>query len=373
MNLFEYQAKEAFREFGMTTPEGVLVKSPEELDAALEKTGLPCVLKAQVLKGGRGKAGLIRIVKDAEQARREADELFASPHKVRMLLVEPVVDIARELYLSVTVDPVSATAMLIGCAEGGVDIETLARESPEKIVKVHVDMEQGLGSYHINNLVYGMGLSGEEAKQVGKVARALYKVFMDRDASLAEINPLFITKDGQAVAGDGKLIIDDNSLPRQPRYPLAREYFDSEVEYEAAKDGIPYLRFDGDIALLCAGSGLTTAVFDLIHDAGGSVATYVDFGGPNYTRAVRAMELCLETPSKVILVVTFGTIARADVMAEGIVEAMRKLKPDVPIVLRIRGTNEAEAFDILKQAGLENLSDTEEAVRKAVELAAGRE
>lgn len=372
MNLFEYQAKEAFRECGITTPRGVLVRSVEELDAAFAETGFPCVLKSQVLRGGRGKAGLIRVAGDAETGKKEAGELFASGHNVRMLLVEQAVDIAREIYLSMTVDPVSGTALLMGCAEGGVDIESLAATQPEKIVRVHVDMAEGLGGYHVNNLIYGMGLSGEEAKQVGAAARGLYKVFRARDAQLAEINPLFIIKDGQAVAGDGKLIIDDNSLSRQPRYPLSRDYFDSDVEFEAAQEGIPYLRFEGDIALMCAGSGLTTTVFDLIHDAGGSVATYVDFGGANYTRAVRAMELCLETPSKVILVVTFGTIARADVMAEGVVEAIKKLHPKVPVVLRIRGTNEAEAFETLKQAGLANLYDTEEAVRKAVDLAAGR-
>lgn len=369
MNLFEYQAKEAFRQCGIATPEGVLVRSVEELDAAFAATGFPCVLKSQVLRGGRGKAGLIRVVRDAAAGRKEAAELFASEHNVRMLLVEQAVDIDREIYLAVTVDPVAATALLMGCAEGGVDIEQLAATSPEKIVRVKVDMAEGLGGYHVNNLIYGMGLSGDPGKQVAAVIRSLYKVFRDRDAQLAEINPLFITRDGKVVAGDGKLIIDDNSLSRQPAYPRTRDYFDSDVEFEAAQEGIPYLRFDGDIALMCAGSGLTTTVFDLIHDAGGSVATYVDFGGPNYTRAVRAMELCLKTPSKVILVVTFGTIARADVMAEGIVEALNVLKPKVPIVLRIRGTNEAEAFETLKKAGLVNLVDTEDAVRKAVELA----
>ncbi len=372
MNLFEYQAKDAFRECGMTTPKGVLVRSLDELDAAFAETGFPCVLKSQVLHGGRGKAGLIRVVKDASQARKEAEELFSSPHKVRMLLVEEAVDIDREIYLSITVDPPSGMALIMGCAEGGVEIEQLAATAPEKIVRVKVDMAEGLGGYHVNNLIYGMGLSGDVAKQVGAVVRSLYKVFRSRDAQLAEINPLFITKDGRAVAGDGKLIIDDNSLFRQPAYPLSRDYFESDVEFEAAQEGIPYLRFDGDIALLCAGSGLTTTVYDLIHDAGGSVATYVDFGGANYTRAVRAMELCLETPCKVILVVTFGTIARADVMAEGIVEAINRLHPDVPVVLRIRGTNEDEAFTTLQKAGLTNLFDTEEAVRKAVDLAAGR-
>ncbi|MBD5608143.1 MAG: ATP-grasp domain-containing protein [Desulfovibrio sp.] len=369
MKLFEYQAKDAFKDAGVAVPESVLIRDMDELDQAIAKIGLPCVLKAQVLKGGRGKAGLVKVVKDADEARKEATRIFGAPNNAPSILVEQAVDIGRELYLSVTFDPVSATALLIGSAEGGVDIESLAKESPEKITSVNVDIEEGLGSYHINNLVYGMGLKGDVAKKVGKIASALYRVFRDKDASLVEINPLFITKSGDIIAGDGKLIIDDNSLFRQPGYPLDREHFDSDVEYEAAADGIPYLRFDGDIALLCAGSGLTTAVYDLINDAGGSVATYVDFGGANYTRAVRAMELCLETPSKAILVVTFGTIARADVMAEGIVEAMKKLKPDVPIVLRIRGTNEAEAFNILKEAGLENLTDTEEAVRKAVELA----
>ncbi len=372
MNLFEYQAKEAFRKCGITTPKGVLARSVKDMDAAFGEAGFPCVLKSQVLHGGRGKAGLIRFAKDIAQGRKEARELFESPHNVRALLVEQAVDIDRELYLSVTIDPPSGTALLMGCAEGGVDIEHLAASAPEKIVCVNVDMAEGLSGYHINNLIYGMGLSGDVAKQAATVVRALYTVFRSRDAQLAEINPLFVTKEGQMVAGDGKLIIDDNSLFRQPDYPLSRDHFDSDVEFEAAQEGIPYLRFDGDIALMCAGSGLTTTVFDLIHDSGGSVATYVDFGGANYTRAVRAMELCLKTPSKVILIVTFGTIARADVMAEGVVEAINKLQPDVPVVLRIRGTNEDEAFATLKKAGLTNLSDTEEAVRKAVELAAGR-
>ena len=369
MNLFEYQAKEAFRECGIATPKGVLVRSVDDLDAAFAETGFPCVLKSQILRGGRGKAGLIRVVKDAAQAKKEAEELFNSSHNVRMLLVEQAVDIAREIYLSITVDPPSGTVLLMGCAEGGVDIEILARTDPDKIVKVRVDMAEGLGGYHVNNLIYGMGLSGDEGKQIGAVVRGLYKVFRSRDAQLAEINPVFITRDGQVIAGDGKLIIDDNSLFRQPGYPLDRDHFDSEVEFEAAQDGIPLITFKGDIALLCAGAGLTTTVFDLIHDAGGSVATYVDFGGPNYTRGVRAMELILKNPCKVILIVTFGTIARADVMAESVVEAIGRLKPQVPIVLRIRGTNEAEAFETLSKAGLTNLINTEEAVLKAVELA----
>ena len=354
------------------TPKGVLVRGMDELDGAFAEVGFPCVLKSQVLSGGRGKAGLIKVVKDAESAKATAKTLFESEHNVRMLLVEEAVDIDREIYLSITVDPVESKIMLIGCAEGGVEIEKLAATDPDKIVTVRVDIAEGLGGYHVNNLTYGMGLSGDLGKQVGAVVRGLYKTFRAYDAQLAEINPLFITKDGKAIAGDGKLIIDDNSVWRQPSYPLTRDYFDSEVEFEAAQEGIPYLQFNGDIALMCAGAGLTTTVFDLINDAGGHPATYVEFGGANYTKAVRTMELCLKTPSKVILVVTFGTIARADVMAQGLVEAIKAHQPKQPIVTCIRGTNEEEAFAILRDAGLEPLTNTEEAVQRAVDIAAGR-
>lgn len=372
MKLFEYQAKEAFRDKGIPTPKGILARTMAEVDTAIAEIGCPCVLKSQVLRGGRGKAGLIQVAKDAATARSKAEELFASPHKVKMLLIEEAVDIDREIYLSVTMDPVEAKAMLIGCAEGGVEIETLAATAPDKIVTVRVDLAEGLGTYHINNLLYGMGLSGDIGKQVGAVVRGLYRVFRDYDAELAEINPLFVTKNGKVVAGDGKLNIDDNSVSRQAKYTMTRDYFDTDVEYEAAQEGIPYLQFSGDIALMCAGAGLTTTVFDLINDAGGSPATYLEFGGANYTKAVRTMELCLKTPSKVILVVTFGTIARADVMAQGLVEAIKAHKPPMPIVTCIRGTNEEEAFAILKQAGLEPLTNTEEAVQRAVDIAAGR-
>ena len=372
MKLFEYQAKDAFREKGIPTPKSVLVRSADELDAAFAEIGFPCVLKSQVLRGGRGKAGLIKVVNDAASGKATAQALFASEHNVRMLLIEEAVDIAREIYLSVTVDPVEAKVMLIGCAEGGVEIERLAETDPDKIVTVRVDIAEGLGAYHVNNLIYGMGLSGELGKQIGAVVRGLYKTFRAYDAQLVEINPLFVTREGQVIAGDGKLIIDDNSISRQPHYPLTIDYFDSEVEYEAALEGIPYLQFKGDIALMCAGAGLTTTVFDLINDAGGSPATYVEFGGANYTKAVRTMELCLKTPSKVILVVTFGTIARADVMAQGLVDAIRAHHPKQPIVTCIRGTNEEEAFTILREAGLEPLTNTEEAVQRAVDIAAGR-
>jgi succinyl-CoA synthetase beta subunit len=252
-----------------------------------------------------------------------------------------------------------------------VEIEELAKNSPEKIIREPVDITMGLLPFQARDLVYRMGLEGDIAKGVIKVVQNLYKAFSSYDAELAEINPLFITKNKDVIAGDGKLVIDDAMLAAHPDYKLTREYFESDAEYEAAMDGIPYLQFDGDISLMCAGAGLTTTVFDLINDFGGSVANYLEFGGPNYHRAQRAMELCLKNDSKVILVVTFGTVARADVMANGIVNAIKELKPEMPIVTCIRGTNEEEAEKILKNAGLKPVFDTEEAVKEAIAIAKG--
>ncbi|MBN2655777.1 MAG: acetate--CoA ligase family protein [Spirochaetales bacterium] len=371
MKLFEYQAKETFRKFGIETPAGVLIKNAEELSDAMAKTSFPIVLKSQLLMGGRGKKGLIRLVSDEAQARKECGELFDSEYNVRKILVEQAVDIKTELYLSITVDPVEAKHMIIACGDGGVEIETLAVESPERIIREYVDPDRGLMPFQIKNVGFSLGLEGDLLKKFSAVLANLYKAFVSSDAELIEINPLFITGDGNIIAGDGKLSIDDNSDFRQPSYGKTRDYYDSDAEYEASLEGIPYLQFDGDISLMCAGAGLTTTVYDLINYEGGTVANYLEFGGPNYKKAVRAMELCLKNDSKVILVVTFGTIARADVMAEGIVDAISRLKPDRPIVTCIRGTNEEDASRILKEAGLVPLYDTEEAVRKAVAIAKG--
>lgn len=371
MKLFEYQAKEVFAENGIVIPNSKLIKEASELDAALTEVGFPCVIKSQVLSGGRGKAGLIKFVTNEEEARFEVERLFAHEIGVDSLMIEEAVNIETELYLSVTVDPVNATALVIACSDGGVDIETLAVEAPEKIIKEPIDINIGLMSYQATNIAYKLGLDVAVAKQVTKVIMNLYRIFRKYDAELVEINPLFITKEGTVVAGDGKLSIDDNSMFRQKKYEPSKSYFKTEAEFDAAEEGIPFIKFDGDIGLMCAGAGLTTTVYDLINYEGGTVANYLEFGGPNYKKAVKAMEICLKVPSKVILIVTFGTIARADVMAEGVVDAIKRLKPDRPIVACIRGTNEAEAVKILNEAGLECIFDTEEAVRKAVEIAGG--
>ena len=370
MKLHEHEAKDVFKTEGIPVPRSFLATDPDGAARAARDLGFPCVLKSQVLRGGRGKAGLIKLVRSESEARDTAAALFGSPHGVRKILVEEAVDIDRELYLSITVDPASAEAVVLACSEGGVEIEDLAARSPEKIVRERVPPAEGLSPYRARNVAYALGLEGDAAKKTAGILEALWRVFRKNDAELAEINPLFLTKDGGVVAGDGKLAIDDNSLFRHPGREPGRDYYDSDAAFEAAAEGIPYLQFDGDISLMCAGAGLTTVVYDLIVDEGGSVANYLEFGGPNYKKALRAMELCLKNDPKVILIVTFGTIARADVMAEGIADAVKRLAPKCPIVACIRGTGEEKAVETLRSLGLSPLFDTEEAVRRAVALAA---
>lgn len=380
MRLFEYQAKELFGAAGIPVPASRLVRaSTAEAEdfaeavaaaaAALLTTCSAVMVKAQLLMGGRGKAGLIRRAATAEEAHAHAHALATGPYAVHTVLVEEAAEVARELYLAVTIDPIGATALVLASADGGVEIEELAVTRPDAIRRVAVDLERGLQPFAARSIAFELGLQGDAAAQLEAVLHRLYGVFVERDAELAEINPLFVTTGDQLLAGDGKVMIDDNSLFRQPMFTQTREHFASDAEYEAALEGIPYLQFDGDISLMCAGAGLTTTVFDLVHYEGGTVANYLEFGGPNYRKARRAMELCLSNDSKVILIVTFGTIARADVMAQGVVDAIRDLKPDRPIVTCIRGTNEEAAMKTLAAAGLEPLADTEEAVRRAVAIA----
>ena len=384
MKLFEFQANQIFSEAGIPVPKFRIIDNITKLDEALSASGLPAVLKAQVLSGGRGKAGLVKLVKTDEEAHAAAKELFArtgtaaetlkgggpAPAGGLRILVREMITAQGELYLSVTADPASGRAVIMGCAEGGIEIEDLSAKSPEKIIREYVDLDSGLRSFQINDFVWRMGLRGDVFKQTCKVVANLYAVFDKYDAELVEINPLFVTGD-TVIAGDGKMIIDDNSMFRQTAFELTRDRYDSDMEYEAALEGIPYLQFDGDISLMCAGAGLTNTVYDLINYEGGSVANYLEFGGPNYKKAGRAMELCLRNKSKVILIVTFGTIARADVMAEDIVKAIEELRPDRPIIACIRGTGEEEAYRTLKNAGLDYLTDTEEAVKKAIAIARG--
>ena len=369
MKLFEHQVKELFEEAGIRVPKRRFVGDISGLDDALSEVGLPCVIKAQVLRGGRGKAGLIRFASTRDEARAEAGSILGSPANVRGLLVERALEMERELYVSITAEPETGSALVMASAEGGVEIEDLAREAPEKIARERIDLAEGLLPFQARNLMFGLGFSKDEANEGSRLLLGLYELFTRYDAELLEVNPLALTRDGELVAVDGKMTIDDSSLHRQPDFSLDREYFDSDVEFDAAREGIPCLLFDGDIGLMCAGAGLTNVIYDLVNYAGGSVGSYIEFGGPNYRKATRAMELMMRTEPEVVLVVTFGTIARADVIAEGLVEAIETLEPSFPIVTAIRGTGEEKTFDLLRSVGLEPLTETEEAVERAVALA----
>lgn len=371
MKLFEYQAKKLFEEAGIAIPRGSLVSDVSEVDGALEEVGLPCAIKAQVLRGGRGKAGLIQLASTADEARKKTGQIFGSIGDGRNLLVEQALNIEKELYLSITPEPVTGSALILASAEGGVEIEEVARTTPEKIAREHIDLSEGLLPYEARNVMFELGLEGDGARQGAAMLLSLYDVFQRYDAELVEINPLAVTVSGTLVAADGKVTIDDGSLARQSRFPLSRDYFESSVEYEAAAEGIPYIEFDGDIGLMCAGSGLTNVIYDLVNYGGGSVGSYIEFGGPNYRRAAKAMELTMLSKPRVLLVVTFGTIARADVIAEDLAEAIGRLQPDFPIVTAIRGTGEEKVRELLDGAGLEFLDDTEDAVERAIELAGG--
>lgn len=365
MKLFEYQAKQHFADAGIPVPAGAVIASAEDLQADAPS---PCVLKAQVLHGGRGKAGLIQFADTLDVAKQRASDLLASGKAGSKLLVEEKLEIQREYYLSVTLDARRGKLLVLASTEGGVEIEQVAAKTPEKIIRQSIDRAQGILPFQARNVCFGLGLSGEAFKSGCKLLGNLVGLFCRKDATLAEINPLVLTEKDELVAADGKLLIDDHAGFRQEKIELTQEHYESALEYEAAKAGFPYLEFDGEIGLMCAGAGLTNTVYDLIQDYGGSVANYLEFGGPNYRRAVEAMDFTLRSKPKVILIVTFGTIARADVMAEGIAEAIAKHNPSVPIVTAIRGTNEEQAVEILKSIGLEPLRDTETAVQKAVEI-----
>jgi succinyl-CoA synthetase beta subunit len=369
MKLYEYQVKELFRDAGIAIPKSTLIHHVDQASEAFRAIGFPCVIKSQVLSGGRGKAGLIQFVKDETRGIEEVNRLFSLPQKISSLLIEEAVDIGSEVYASFTVDSVSGSALSIVSATGGVDIETLAIEQPHKILQTKIDMNLGLQSYQASHIAFECGFDVEIAKKFTQLLHKLYRLFVKYDCELLEINPLFITKSNELVAGDGKCSIDDNSMFRHEDISVPLADIENEAERLAMEEGIPFIQFDGDISLMCAGAGLTTTVYDLIHYEGGTVANYLEFGGPHYKKAMKAMEICLKVPSKVILIVTFGTIARADVMAQGIVDAISKLQPDRPIVTCIRGTNEIEAVETLRKAGLNPLFDTEEAVRLAVALA----
>jgi succinyl-CoA synthetase beta subunit len=373
MKLYEYQGKEIFGNAGIPVPRGFLVHSPQDVDERPEVFDLPVMLKAQVLAGKRGKAGLIQKYSDWTQIRDTVDEWIGkefSGKKIQSVLIEELLDIERELYVAITVDAASACPLMMVCGEGGMEIEELSVARPEAIVTEKIHVFRGLLPYQIRDMVQTIGLQGATANAASKLFFNLYRIFRSLDAELVEINPLVVDGKGNLWAADAKVRIDDNGLLRHKEYKKGREQFDDDIEYEAYQNGLSYVGLGGNIGVICTGAGLTMTTLDLIKLNGGRPANFLDFGGANYKNAANALRTALAIPGlKVLLLVTFGLFARADTIAEGLVPAVKELKPQVPIIMAVRGTGEERAREMIEAIGIKTYNDTEGAVRKAVELA----
>jgi succinyl-CoA synthetase beta subunit len=389
MNLHEYQAKQLMVEFGVPVPQGRAVATADEaLAAAKELGGERWVVKAQVHAGGRGKAGGVKLVTGEEAVQRAAGEMLgrrlvtqqsgAEGLPINKVLVEAVSEIAQELYLGVLVDRSTRRVTFMASAAGGMDIEQVAAETPEKILTVAVDPAAGLQAYQVRKIGFGLGLSGELQKDLYRVMSGLYRLFLDLDASLVEINPLVVTGEGRLLALDAKINLDDNALYRQPSLVELRDPSqEDEKEHTAAEHGLNYITLDGNIGCMVNGAGLAMATMDLIKLCGGEPANFLDVGGGTTAERVStAFNLILsDAKVKAILVNIFGGIVRCDLIAEGIIQAVQEGDIQVPVVVRLEGTNVEQGRKLLQESGLaiiaaEGLSD---AAEKVVAAAGGQQ
>ncbi len=385
MNLHEYQAKDVFRSFGIPVPAGRVAGSPEEAVAAAQSLGGPIwVVKAQVHAGGRGKAGGVKVVRDLDAVRAAAAGMLgtrlvtpqtgAEGLPVDKVYVETGSEIARELYLSLTLNRDKGRIALIASVAGGMDIEEVAAHTPEKIVAVSVHPATGLQPYQCRKLAFALGFEGPQIGAFQKIASALFQLYLARDASLVEINPLIVTKTGELLALDAKINIDDNALFRQPQLAAARDTAQEDpMERRAAEHDLNYVSLDGNIACMVNGAGLAMATMDLIKLHGGKPANFLDVGGgATSERVTAAFQLILSNPNvQAILVNIFGGIVRCDLIAEGVINAVKHVGVKVPVVVRLEGTNAPQARAMLAKSGLTitPAGDLTDAARKAVSLA----
>ncbi|MCS7268741.1 MAG: ADP-forming succinate--CoA ligase subunit beta [Geminicoccaceae bacterium] len=382
MNIHEYQAKALLREYGVATLAGRVAYTPEEAEqAARELPGPPWVVKAQIHAGGRGKAGGIRLARSIEEVRQLADRMLGMTlvtHQtgpqgrvVKRVYVEQGCRIARELYLGAVIDRGSGRVTLMASSEGGVDIEEVARTHPEKILKVAIDPAIGFQPFHGRRLAFGLGLKGQEVHKAVAFMKGLYACFVERDASLVEINPLVLTAEGDLVALDAKMNFDDNALFRQPRIVELRDLDEEDPhEIEASRHELNYIKLNGNIGCMVNGAGLAMATMDIIKLYGGEPANFLDVGGgASKERVTAAFKLLLSDPNvEAVLVNIFGGIMRCDVIAEGVVAAAREVNLNVPLVVRLEGTNVELGKRILAESGLSIIpaDDLADAARKVV-------
>ena len=380
MDLYEYQGKELFRRIGIPVSEGRLVGSPAEARAAAQELGGQVVVKAQVLTGGRGKAGGIKLASSPDEAEEKAREILGLDirgHVVRKLWIEKASEIAKEYYLSVTFDRGVKQPLFMFTTQGGVDIEEVAASNPDALVRLHVDPLEGFQPYQARRLIYGAGIGDpDEQKQILAMVEKLYRCFVETDAMLCEINPLIVTPEGEVRALDSKFTVDDNALYKHQDIAEMRDPEAYPPEERAAREkGVTYVKLDGEVGILGNGAGLVMSTLDVIALAGGRPANFCDLGGGGDAQGVvDALEVITADPQvKSILFNIFAGITRCDVVAQGILEALSRITIEHPIVVRFDGTNAEEGRQMLAEAAPPNLHVEPtmlDAARRAVELAA---
>ncbi|MEE9464022.1 MAG: ADP-forming succinate--CoA ligase subunit beta [Candidatus Neomarinimicrobiota bacterium] len=386
MKVHEYQGKAIFADYGVPVPEGYPAFTVEEAVEAAEKIGGRVVVKAQIHAGGRGKGGGVKLADGPQDVKRLAGEILGmtlvthqtgpAGKEVQRLLVEKASTIARELYAGIVLDRATGQYAMMVSTEGGVEIEKVAAETPELIVKEWIDPALGLRPYQLRNLAYTLKLEGSQVKNGVKTLNALWKAFEANDCSLMEINPLVVTDDGDVLALDAKLNFDDNALYRHPDLGGLRDLSEEDPhEVEASKFNLNYIKLDGNVGCMVNGAGLAMATMDIIKYSGGEPANFLDVGGvANAETVANGFRIILDDPNvKAVLVNIFGGIVRGDRIAGGIIEAMKQVKVQVPIVVRMEGTNAEQARDMLQNSSLDFIvaSTLGDAARKVVAAAAG--
>ena len=375
MNLHEYQARALLGAAGIPVPVGDVATTPDEVEEIAERIGGKVVVKAQVHVGGRGKAGGVKLAVDASEARRVADQILGMTIKgltVEKVLVVPAAEIASESYVGVIVDRASRRSVMMVSPAGGIDIEEVAAKTPEKIFKISVDPRYGVLPHQAMGLAFALYDDIGQARKAATIIKQLYQVFVDAGGSLAEINPLITTPDGKVVALDAKIVVDDNELERRSEIAALRDMpAEDPAEVEARDAGLSFIRLDGDVGCCVNGAGLAMATMDLVKYYGGEPANFLDIGGSsNPEKVITALKIITADPKvKAILFNIFGGITRCDDVANGIVAATKQFKLHCPLVIRLTGTNEEVALKILHKSGLSALTDMDEAVQKAVQLA----
>ena len=388
MKIHEYQGKEILKKFGVPVPNGGVAFSVDEAVSVAERLGGSVwVVKAQIHAGGRGKGGGVKIAKSLDEVRRLASQILCMTlvtHQtgpegkiVKRLLVEQGISIAKEMYIGITLDRARSQNVVMASTEGGVEIEKVAAEMPERILKEYVNPAIGFRDFQARKLAFGLGLSGDAFKNGVKFLGALYKAYEESDASLAEINPLVITTDGHVLALDAKMNFDDNALFRHPDIVAMRDLDEEEpLEIEASKHNLNYIKLDGNVGCMVNGAGLAMATMDIIKLAGGEPANFLDVGGgANVETVSNGFKIILSDKNvKAVLINIFGGIVRCDRVANGVVEAAKNVHVSVPVVVRLEGTNAKEAREILAHSGLNfavagSLQDAAEKVTAAIKAA----